>query len=141
MLKNIPGVFSPELIKVLMEMGHGDEILIADGNFPAASNATRLIRCDGLNVVDLIEPILNFFPLDTFEKSPVIIMAVEKGDDYKPVIWELFNSIIKKYFKDFEGFEFLDRRSFYRRARESYAIVATSETQRYANIILRKGVL
>jgi len=84
MLKNIPGVLGPELIKVLMEMGHGDEILIADGNFPAASNAIRLIRCDGLNIVDLLEPILIFFPLDTFEKSPVIMMAVEKGDNYKP---------------------------------------------------------
>ena len=141
MLKNIPGALGPELVKVLMEMGHGDEILIADGNFPAASNATRLIRCDGLNVIDLLEPILNFFPLDTFEKSPVIIMAVEKGDNYKPAIWELFNITIKKYFKDFGDFEFLDRKSFYKRAKDSYAVVATSETQRYANIILRKGIL
>lgn len=141
MLKNIPGVLGPELVKVLMEMGHGDEILIADGNFPAASNATRLIRCDGLNVIDLLEPILNFFPLDTFEKSPVIIMSVEKGDNYKPAIWELFNTTIKKYFKDFGDFEFLDRKSFYKRAKDCYAIVATSETQRYANIILRKGIL
>jgi len=141
MLKNIPGVLGPELIKVLMEMGHGDEILIADGNFPAASNAIRLIRCDGLNIVDLLEPILNFFPLDTFEKSPVIMMAVEKGDNYKPVIWESFNSKIKSYFEDFEGFEFLDRKSFYRRAKECYAIIATSETHRYANIILRKGIV
>lgn len=141
MLKNIPGALGPELLKILMEMGHGDEIVIADGNFPAASNAKRLIRCDGLNVIDLLDPILNLFPLDTFENSPVLIMEVEKADKYKPSIWPVFRSTILKYFNDFEDFEFLDRKSFYKRAQNSYAIIATSETQRYANIILRKGIV
>ena len=141
MLKNIPSALSPDLLKVLMEMGHGDEIVIADGNFPAASNAKILIRCDSLNVVDLLEPILNFFPLDTFEKSPVIVMQVEKGDNYDPTIWPLFRTTIAKHFQEFDDFDFLDRKSFYKRAKQSYAIVATSETHRYANIILRKGIL
>ncbi len=141
MLKNIPSALSPDLLKILMEMGHGDEIVIADGNFPAASNAKRLIRGDGLNVLDLLDPILQFFPLDTFEGSPIIVMQVVKTDNYKPVIWQEFRATTIKYFNEFQEFEFLERKEFYKRAREAYAIVATSETQRYANVILRKGIL
>jgi L-fucose mutarotase len=141
MLKGIPGAIGPDLLKALMEMGHGDEIVIADGNFPAASNAKRLLRSDGLNVVDLLDPILQLFPLDTFENSPVILMEVVKTDKYNPIIWQEFRATVGKFFQEFEDFEYLDRREFYKRAKEAYAIVATSETQRYANIILRKGIL
>jgi L-fucose mutarotase len=141
MLKGIPRVFSPELLRTLMEMGHGDEIVLADGNFPAASVAQRLIRSDGNNIPDLLDPILQFFPLDSFVDRPVALMAVAAGDTYKPLIWEEYNEIIKKHAGDSAGFELVERSAFYERARQAYAVVATSEMSLYANVILRKGIV
>ncbi len=141
MLKNIPNCLSPELLKILMEMGHGDEIIIGDGNFPAASNAQRLVRLDGMNVCKVLEGILEFFPLDNFVAKPVALMAVVKGHDHKPVIWNDYLEIIKKQEPGFTDFEFIERFEFYQRAQKAYAIIATSDTALYANIILKKGVV
>jgi L-fucose mutarotase len=141
MLKGIPNILSPELLKILMEMGHGDEIVLADGNFPAASNAERIIRCDGHNVPDLLAAILKLFPLDTFVKQPVSLMDVVPGDNYKPEIWNIYRQIVKKYDDHFTDFEMVERFEFYTRARKAYAIVATGEMARYANIILKKGII
>mgnify|MGYP006284522073 CR=1 FL=1 len=88
MLKGIPTVLSPDLLKILMEMGHGDELVIADGNFPGASHAQRLVRCDGCDVPELLEAVLQFFPLDEYAEKSVALMAVPSDDDYKPVIWD-----------------------------------------------------
>ena len=88
MLKNIPPIIAPELMKILMEMGHGDEIVLADGNFPAASVAQRLVRCDGHGVPELLEAILKLFPLDVYVDRPVGLMSVVPGDKTKPTIWE-----------------------------------------------------
>src|SRR5690554_4369241 len=103
MLKGIPSILSPELLKVLMEMGHGDELVIGDGNFPAASMAQRLVRSDGNTVPELLDAIMRFFPLDTFVERPVALMAVVPGHDYKPVIWDEYRTIIQRYepFEDF----------------------------------------
>ena len=95
MLKNVPSILSPELMKVLMEMGHGDEIVLADGNFPAASNAQRLLRCDGHGVPELLEAVLTLFPLDIYLDQPVALMSVVPGDDTKPTIWEQYRQIVK----------------------------------------------
>ena len=141
MLKGIPNILSPELLKILMEMGHGNEIVIADGNFPAASIAKRLIRCDGHDVPELLEAILRFFPLDTFVDKPVALMAVVPGDDTKPTIWETYRSIIKASGEKSADFDMVERFAFYERAQKAYAVVATSEKALYANIILKKGVL
>jgi L-fucose mutarotase len=141
MLKGIPNIISPELMKVLMEMGHGDEIVLADGNFPAASVARRLIRADGHNIPELLEAILKFFPLDTYVDSAVALMAVVPGDNVKPTIWEKYRGIIKKSGEKFEDFEMVERFAFYERAVKAYAVVATSEAALYANIILKKGVI
>jgi L-fucose mutarotase len=141
MLKGIPNIISPELMKVLMEMGHGDEIVLADGNFPAASVARRLIRADGHNIPELLEAILKFFPLDTYVDSAVALMAVVPGDNVKPTIWEKYREIIKKSGEKFEDFEMVERFAFYERAVKAYAVVATSEAALYANIILKKGVI
>ena len=97
MLKGIPSILSPELLKILMEMGHGDEIVISDGNFPAASMAQRLVRCDGHNVPELLEAILKIFPLDTYTEAPVSLMAVVPGDTVKPTIWDTYKEIVKKH--------------------------------------------
>lgn len=141
MLKGIPKIISPDLMKVLLEMGHGDEIVLADGNFPAASNARKLIRCDGHNVPELLEAILKFFPLDTYIPKPVSLMQVVEGDSVTPTIWETYQSIIQNYEQNFTSFEMVDRFEFYERAKTAYAIVATGENALYANIILKKGVV
>src|ERR1700722_5773337 len=125
MLKGIPNVLSPELLKILMEMGHGDEIVVADGNFPAASNAQRLVRCDGLGVPQLLEAILLLFPLDNFVKHPVALMAVVPGDNYTPDIWPIYKKIVQKQESRFGDFEKVERHAFYERAKKAYAIVAT----------------
>ena len=140
MLKGIPPVLSPELLKILMEMGHGDEIVIGDGNFAAASLAQRLVRCDGHGVPELLDAIIKFFPLDSFVECPVGVMAVVPGDTTQPKIWDEFRSIIHRY-EQFSDFEYIERFAFYERARRAYAVVATSEMAPYANILLKKGLV
>jgi L-fucose mutarotase len=141
MLKNIPEVISPELRKVLMEMGHDDEIVIADGNFPAASVAHRLIRCEGHGVPEILEAVLKFLPLDQYAEYPVALMSVVPGDKTTPTIWDQYRKIIKVSGEKFNDFEFIERFAFYERSKKAYAVVATGEKALYANIILKKGVL
>ena len=141
MLKNIPEVISPELMKVLMEMGHDYEIVLADGNFPAASMAQRLIRCEGHGVCEILEAVLKFLPLDQYAKHPVALMAVVPGDKTKPTIWDQYRKIIKDSGEKFTEFEFVERFAFYERAKKAYAIIASGEKALYGNIILKKGVL
>jgi L-fucose mutarotase len=141
MLKNIPPILSPEMLKVLMEMGHGDEIVLADGNFPAASIAQRLLRCDGHGVPELLEAVLKFLPLDIYVDQPVALMAVVPGDDTRPTIWEDYRKIVVASGEEFSDFDFVERFAFYERAKQAYAVVATSEKALYANVILKKGVL
>lgn len=140
MLKGIPNIISPELIKILMEMGHGDEIVLADGNFPAASCAKRLIRSDGHGTIELLEAILRLFPLDQYVDRPVSLMEVVPGDPAIPAIWDQYREIVQLYEKNPE-FEFIERFAFYERAKQAYAIVATGERALYANVILKKGVV
>ena len=141
MLKNIPPILSPELLKILTEMGHGDEIVLADGNFPAASVARRLVRSDGHGVPEVLEAMLRFFPLDQYVDQPVALMAVVPGDKTRPTIWKNYRSIIVNSGEKFSDFEFVERFAFYERAEKAYAVVATSESALYANIILKKGVI
>ena len=138
MLKGIPKIISPELLKTLMEMGHGDEIVIADGNFPGERISKRCIRCDGHGTVELLEAILKLFPLDTYEK-PVYIMEKVPGDTVQTPIWEEYARIIKPYTE--EGIQSIERFSFYERSKSAYAVVMTGESALYANIILKKGVV
>jgi L-fucose mutarotase len=141
MLKGISSLISPELLKILMEMGHADELVIGDGNFPAASVAKRLVRADGLRVPQLLDGILQLFPLDTYVERPVGLMAVVSGDPYQPVIWDEYLKIIQKHEPGFKGFEKIERFAFYERAKQAYAVLATGEAALYANIILKKGVV
>ncbi|KAB7707222.1 fucose isomerase [Bacillus aerolatus] len=141
MLKGIPPIISPELIKALMEMGHGDEIVLADGNFPAASHSTRLINGYGHGVEEFLSAILKLFPLDTYVKCPVALMDTVEGDVKNPAIWEIYEGLLKKM-SDFPvQIEKIERKQFYERSKDAYAIIATSEPLPYANIILKKGVL
>ncbi len=141
MLKGIPLIISPELLKILMEMGHGDEIVIADGNFPSASIAQRLVRSNGNGVPELLDAILKLFPLDQYVERPVALMAVMPGDNYQPVIWDEYREIVKQNEPRFTDFEYMERLDFYDRAHKAYSVLASSEKALYANIILKKGVI
>ena len=140
MLKGIPSILSPDLLKTLMEMGHGDEIVLADGNFPSASVARRLLRSDGNRVPELLEAVLGLLPLDTFVERAVAVMAVVPGDSSRPAIWQKYREIIQRH-EEFSDFDYVERFAFYDRARQAYAVVATSEGAAYANIILKKGLV
>jgi L-fucose mutarotase len=141
MLNGIPKIISPELLKVLMEMGHSDELVLADGNFPAASHAQRLVRCDGHSVTELLDAILQLFPLDQYVEKPAALMQVVPGDPAETPIWEQYRSIIMQRSGLEEPFEEMERFAFYERAKKAYAIVATGESAIYANLILKKGVI
>ncbi|WP_226527199.1 RbsD/FucU family protein [Metabacillus niabensis] len=141
MLKGIPKIISPELLKILMEMGHGDEILLADGNFPSASHNSKVIRYDGSRTTEILESILKLFPIDTYTKHPITLMEVVKGDPVKTPIWEEYKTIVATQTSIDIPFEYVERFSFYERAKNAYAIIATGEKALYANIILKKGVI
>lgn len=138
MLKGIPKIISPELMKILMEMGHGDEIVLGDGNFPGENYGKRCVRCDGHGVPELLEAILKFLPLDTYD-YPVYVMGKVPGDTVETPIWDKYSQIIKPYTK--ENLCELERFEFYERAKRAYAVVMTGETALYANIIIKKGVV
>ena len=144
MLKGIPKIISPELLKVLCEMGHSDTIVIADGNFPAESMGknAKVIRCDGHDGTELLDAILQLFPLDTYIEKPVSLMEVVPGDKLETPIWDEYKIIIAKY--DDRGADTVvnvERFAFYEKAKEAYAIIATGESALYANVILQKGVI
>ena len=142
MLKNIPKILSPELVKTLMEMGHGDEIVIADGNFPSEAIGKRVVRADGHGVPELLDAILTLFPLDTYVDKPVNLMQVMPGDTAKTPIWDEYKAIVAKH--DDRGSDAIgqiERFEFYEQAKTAYAIVATGEKAVYANIMLQKGVV
>lgn len=143
MLKGISPLLSPELLAILAEMGHADELVIGDGNFPAAALAKRLVRADGHGVSALLEGILPLFPLDRFVEKPVALMEVVPGDPTKPAIWEEYRAIVQKWAPDEfrAGFDMVERFAFYERAKNAYAILSTGESALYANIILKKGVV
>ena len=144
MLKNIPPILSPELLKVLCEMGHSDRLVISDGNFPAESMGKNaiVIRCDGHGVPELLDTILTVFPLDTYVDKPVNLMQVMPGDPVETPIWDVYKEIIAKH--DPRGAKAvgeIERFAFYEEARKVYCIIATGEKALYANIMLQKGVV
>ena len=142
MLKGVPQILSPEMLKVLCEMGHGDRIVIADGNFPSESVGKNAIvlRCDGHGVPEILDAILKLFPLDTNVEHPANLMEVTPGDDVETPIWDTYKELVAKYDERGEkAFGTIERFAFYDEARTAYAIVATGEKALYANIMLQKG--
>ena len=141
MLKNISPIISPMLLKVLCEMGHGDEIVLADANFPSESIAhnNQIIRADGIGVLDLLNAILPLFPLDQYDDENFIVMQVVDGDPI-PEIWDDFKNIIDKHEPEC-SMTFIDRFDYYERSKKAYAVIATGEKAQYANVILKKGVI
>ncbi len=141
MLKGIPSVLSPDLFKTLMEMGHGDEIVLADGNFPAFAYPSRIVRCDGQGISKLLDAILQFMHLDSYVENPTAFMAVLADDHYIPEIWREYRAIGAKHEHGGLREKMLQKPEFYERAAKSYAVVVTSEQALYANLILKKGVV
>ncbi|MFA7567809.1 MAG: RbsD/FucU domain-containing protein [Alkalispirochaeta sp.] len=141
MLKKIPSVLSPDLLKTLMEMGHGDELVLADGNYFVGGHARRVIRADGVGIPPLLDAILEFFPLDPYVENPVVLMAVPPGDPVKTPIWDEYRRLVEKHEPERAHIEHMERFAFYERARNAHTTVTTSEKALYANIILKKGVV
>ena len=151
MLKGINKLLTGDLLKILCDMGHGDELVIADGNFPGATMCDRVIRADGIGVPEMLDAILQLFPLDTYPNSkgeddpPCTLMALEPGDVGKVAtpIWDEYKSIVAKYDERGEkAFQTINKWKFYDQTREKATVVIqTTETAIYANIILRKGVV
>ncbi|WP_018758007.1 RbsD/FucU family protein [Paenibacillus terrigena] len=141
MLKGISSIISPELLKILMEMGHGDTIVLADGNFPSASHAARLIRADGHGIPQLLDAILQLMPLDTYVEHPVALMDLVPGDNVETPIWDEYRAIVQRHEGQDVSFEMIERFAFYEEAKKCYVVVATGERALYANIILKKGVI
>jgi L-fucose mutarotase len=142
MLKGIPDIISPDLLKIMHEMGHGDDLVIGDANYPAASNAQRLVRCDGHGTTELLDAILQLFPLDSYVEYPVSLMQVVPGDPTIPEIQdEIKKVVIKQEGRGEKVIEYVERFSFYEKAKKAYAIVATTERKLYGCMIIKKGVI
>eukprot|EP00055_Hartaetosiga_balthica_P014237 m.77123 g.77123 ORF g.77123 m.77123 type:complete len:155 (+) comp8535_c1_seq2:1658-2122(+) len=146
-LKGIPAVLPPELLFAIAKMGHGDELVIADANFPAESVGActpgGVVRCDGLDACTLLDALLQLLPLDE-TTSPCALMAmmemhVEQG--WKVSIWDQYKEIVGKYEKGEVEFTEVERFAFYERAKKAYVVVATGESALYANLILKKGII
>ena len=135
MLKGISPLLSPELLKILNEMGHGDEIVLADANFPTMSIGSRIVRADGIGAVELLDAILPLFPLNQYDEDHFVLMEVVKGDNVQTPIWDEYKKVLSKYEPDACIHE-LERFEYYERAKKAYCVVATGETAQYANIIL-----
>ncbi|CAG09387.1 unnamed protein product, partial [Tetraodon nigroviridis] len=145
-LKGIPSVLSPELLYTLAKMGHGDELVLADANFPASSICAcgpKEIRADGLGIPVLLEAILRLMPLDTYVTSPAAVMELVESDKsrgLKVPVWDAYNYLLSQAGSQ-SPLELVERFAFYERAKKSFAVVATGETSLYGNLIVKKGVI
>lgn len=142
MLKGISPVLSPELLKIIAEMGHGDELVISDGNFPGTSVGKRVVRADGHGGVEMMKGIIELFPLDDFVEAPLAVMEVPENmfTGNQAPIWAEFRKIADTDLPTAK-FEFMEHEAFIDRCRNAYCVVQTGEKALYANIILRKGVV
>jgi len=142
MLRNIPANLSPDLVKILLEMGHGDEILLADANFPGHHLHPTTVRADGLGIPDLLTSILTLMPLDRYSSYQVALMETV-GDDPRPPVWDVYEQIWNEAEKDAGpvSVKTIERMAFYDYTPSVYAVVVTGETALYGNLILKKGVL
>ncbi len=142
MLKGLSPLLSPDLLHVLASMGHGDEIVLADANFPSATHAThskRLVNLPGVPAAAILDAVLSVIPLDTFVDEPALTMQVVGDAAAVPEALLDFNAVLKRH--GCQPAASLERFAFYERASRAFAIVATGETRIYGNIILKKGVV
>ncbi len=140
MLKNISEVVSPDLLKILSEMGHGDEIVLSDAHYPAHTYGKRVLRADGLKIDALLNGILPLFELDEYVEDHLVMMAACEGDQLDPTVEERYLVAINKNAPKAKPITRMERFAFYERSKSAYAILITGETAKYGNIILKKGV-
>ena len=140
MLKGISPLISPELLRILAEMGHGDELVLADAHFPGHSLGAEVIRADGVQMEPLLDGILDLLPLDTYS-DPLTMMAAVEGDELDPAVEADYMTIVQKYESGASAPARVDRLAFYEQALGAFAIVITGETRKYGNIILKKGLV
>ncbi len=140
MLKGISPLISPELLKTLASMGHGDEIVLADAHFPAESMNNKVIRADGLKIADLLAAILPLFELDSYVDHPLIMMAAVEGDKLDPSVEERYIKSINISYPKISKIDRIGRFEFYERTKSAFAVVISGETAKYGNILLKKGV-
>ena len=140
MLKGISPLVSPELLKTLSEMGHGDEIVFSDAHYPAKSFNDNVIRLDGVKIPELLLGVLPLFELDSYDPSPIIMMSPVDGDTLDPKVVESYENSIKAIYPKAAQIKTIERYSFYERSAKAFAIVVTGETVKYGNILLKKGV-
>lgn len=141
MLRNIDPILSPDLLQILASMGHGDEIVIADANFPGESCAQRLVRLDGIDAVRTLRAVLSIMPLDSFVADRAVSMAVVDDPAAIPPVVAMFQHAIDEVADHPARIQPIERFSFYDRSRAAFAIVQTGETRLYGNVILKKGVI
>jgi L-fucose mutarotase len=139
MLKGIAPCISPELLKTLAEMGHGDEIVLADAHFPGHSMGGRVLRADGVSVTTLLDGILPLFELDTYA-DPLVMMAAVPDDELDPAVEAQYLQVLRRHAPEARAPVRVDRFAFYERARGAFAVVMTGETRKYGNLLLKKGV-
>ncbi len=140
MLKGISPLISPELLKTLSEMGHGDELVLSDAHFPADTFGRRVLRADGLKIADLLDAVLPLFVLDGYVKDPLVMMQANGGDVLDPNVEAAYLVPIKKHAPDSPAIARMERFAFYERAKNAYAVLITGELAKYGNIIIKKGV-
>lgn len=141
MLRNIPSILSPDLLWSLRAMGHGDDLVIVDANFPATALGARCHRLDGVTATDVLQAVLTVLPLDQFVPNPAVVMEVVDDPNAVPPIVAQFQDIMTTTADNPTALDKLERFAFYDRAKSAFAIVQTGETRLYGNIILKKGVL
>ena len=141
MLINIDPVISPELLDTLFRMGHGDEIVLADAFFPGDSCNSRVIRADGIKIPALLDGILALINLDSYVSYPLVMMAPVPGDNLDMEVEKSYRAVIDRRWPGTPPVERIERFAFYERTKKAFAVVMTGETVKYANIILKKGVI
>ncbi len=141
MLKGISPRISPDMLSALCRMGHGDEVVVADGHFPAETFASHcVVRADGLSVVQILEAILPLFELDSYVESPVVTMEAVQGDTLNPEVEASYRRTLDHQGATWAMMSRLERFAFYERAKRAFLIIQTGDTAKYANVILTKGV-
>jgi L-fucose mutarotase len=141
MLIGVSPVIGPELISVLHQMGHGDELVLADAFYPAYSFNSRVLRSDGVGIPELLNGILRLINLDSYVPSPVFMMAPVPGDELDSDVERKYREPIDRWYPGTPAVERIERFAFYERSRKAFAVVMTGTTVKYGNIIIKKGVV
>lgn len=145
MLQGISKLLTGDLLKALCDMGHGDELVIADANFPGERVARRLIRLPGISGTELLRAIAPLIPLDAYSPAPALVMQLTDGDRAKgmpdPAIWGEYEAILREHYGEDTRVDTIERQAFYERAKTAYLVIQTGEERIYGNLLLAKGVI